>query len=194
MNVFLIKVGQFSRKGIFQEYTSRAVMVSKSVSEIKLFQYFQSRYQGLKVLVDRVEEIQDLSEEIIPLEIPDSNTKKEFGTKGIIKDFKIKLTKEEEISLKEINVYRAKTEKLKQDLEHCIKNRFSNLSYTNGHIKIEIDYYEVKCLSLGIMSDDFFKVVKSGVEDDNEQLNIKDADSFDKDADSFDVEVSDIPF
>jgi hypothetical protein len=159
MKVFLIKVGKRVRSGNFQEQFSRAVSTDDSVERSEVYNHFQSRYEGFDV---SVEDVKDVTEFV------QVNPR---GQSGKLGNFKIKYTEGEMGLFREYKVKLEAAQNVLESLHKEIRDRYGKLSYYkfNGY-SIELETftnhpYGTICKNFPINSDQFFKVVKAGVED-----------------------------
>ena len=162
MNVFTVRVGKNTRRGNFQELYQQTVSVPDNITKRELYTYFRPRYAGFDVTVEDVE-VLNLTDSIsAPKPIPNPNpNRKKTGQL----DIKAKLTEAEKDLLKHRNKCRNDLDKATEKLKDAIKERYSNLSYVSWLKVRDINDYEV-FLELTIKSNEFFNVIKNGVEDE----------------------------
>jgi hypothetical protein len=182
MKMFLVKIGKYSRKGIFMEYHSRPVSVSDECIQNKIYNYFRNLYVGLDIIVDEALEFEDFSEKLAP-----RNDQKDDPQKGILSGFDIKYTEAERKLFDESIDLKKQADDKEKELEESIRRRYRRLLYhdSNRYIHLQTTWWGTVCTSFPIHSDKFFKVVKDGA-DESESLVVKELDD--------DICVGDVPF
>jgi len=186
MKNYLIRIGQYTRRGNFQEMNMQAVSVADEVSKNQLHNYFSVKYKGFSIKVDDIETI-DISGEIA---IP--SVKNQRDPQGSL-SFKVIYNEgEKELFAQSVDLIKQYRMKIKE-LHDSIEFRYAKLSYTridhHNFIRLSTDDYGTFCDSLSIKSNDFFKVVKEcvdGVETERLEITPRNTDN--------ELNESDIPF
>jgi len=157
MRLFTVQIGRRSRRGNFEEFTSRAVSVSDDkINRSTVCNYFQGRYDGFEIIVTEAKEITDITNTISTLPT------REYA--GVLSDFFIKYTDEEKKIFAEYKHLLDRADEEMRKLHNSISGRYNKISYVRMGISLYTDYRGTVCKSLPINSRDFFKVVKAGVE------------------------------
>jgi len=164
MKLFTVKIGRRTRRGNFEEFASKAVSTSNDdVNWTHVRNHFQNRYEGFEVIVTEVKEIKDITDTIL------TPPKEAHGS---LSDFYIKYTEEEQAIHSEYREVMENATEILNKLHRSIRDRYYKLSYVDGSrsMYLETTGRETICKRLNIKSQDFFKVVKSGVEDIKEDI------------------------
>jgi hypothetical protein len=144
-NLFLIRIGRFSRRGNFEELLPpKAISASdSSVDEVRSF--FYRRCGGLDVMVSEIKLVEEITTRIKAK--PDKQA-------DCLSDFKIMYTNAEKGLHNEYRELLEKAEKAKRELESLIADRYSVLFYADinrkNPIVLNTDYYGTTCEKLPI--------------------------------------------
>jgi hypothetical protein len=129
--IYLIKIGNRTRKGNFQELQSRTVQARDSISIPVIKNHYQKQYQGFEIIVSKIEQLpDDLDTEI-----------KQEGQDGFITDIPVTYTTDEQEIADQLFQKQDEARKLLNELHSKIEQRYKMLRFTNiGYRKpIEIE-------------------------------------------------------
>jgi hypothetical protein len=168
-----LQIGKHTRKGTFIEYGHRAISAADTHTVNDLYKFFCPIYKGLDVKVSEAESFEDVSEIIQSRDpTPDNN----IGHFGKLSGFKIKYNENEQKLFEDIVNLRKEQDAKVKELEKSITERYKELSYTkkdHGYFSMNLatENNGTYCYGLPVKSQDFFRVVKDGV-DESEKLLI----------------------
>jgi hypothetical protein len=162
--VYLIQVGNYSRRGTFNKLHEKAILVEDGSTFYEVEKYFKNKYEGfvvniVSVKAEPIKEIEhlvneDKSEE---LKVPERIS--------AIKNFKIKYTDEErKLRDKWENFGREAKDALRQ-LHLLIERRYSELYYSDfnyGDYKFELETntFGTKCINFPVKASLFMEAAK----------------------------------
>ena len=165
--VYLIKVGQKTRKQLFMKLLEKVVSVSDKHTYADVMRYFSGMYDGFEVEIETLHEV-DISGDLNKLPPrPADDFDKEAGVyrgASCIKNFDVQLTPSEKKLHQEYRDAKSRMESIKNTLCNSIQGRFRALSYSNlgyyNSLELEIEYNGVTCLNFPIRGQLFEDVAK----------------------------------
>jgi hypothetical protein len=165
--VYLIQVGNYSRRQSFIKLYEKAVLIDDKYTQYDIDKYFQEKYEGFTVIARQIKEVEPVKD-IRHNTFDDECGKPEAPERiSAIKYFKIKYTDEEkklhdswENSVQEAH---KALRNLHSSIEKCYAGLFySNFDYghSNGSFKLETTSYGTKCINFPVIADLFIEAAK----------------------------------
>ena len=160
--VFLVQVGNYSRKGTFIKLYEKAVSVTSNfASDVK--KYFSQMYEGFEIVVTQIPEF-DMDEKLDSKKPPQSDGQ-ESGISHL-SNFQIKYTKEESALHEKYRVATSEADRALGWLHESIEERYKNLFYSRigsypNYMELETDSYGTRCKKYPVRAELFFEAVKN---------------------------------
>ncbi|MDR2485540.1 MAG: hypothetical protein LBD55_09100 [Treponema sp.] len=165
MNIFLIEIGRYSRRGNFDKLFQKVVSVPDDCYMPAVKSYFEGKYDGFNVRISHVEEVAELS-------IPNGDTpqKTEFYL-----HFDVKYTDREKELFSEYRDFMDKANAALRWLHGSIEDRFKSLFYSGicnlRPLELETSRYGTHCHKFPIDGARFESVAKNAEEDYTPERN-----------------------
>jgi hypothetical protein len=162
--VYLIQVGNYSRRQSFIKLHEKAVLIDDKYTKYEIDKYFQGKYEGFSVIVTPIKEVKPVND------IPRQSNEDEWAQKlpdrvSVIRNFKIKYTDVEKKLHDEWEKSKRDTERALRELHSLIEIRYAKLFYSNfdqgeGQFELETNTFGTRCKNFPVNAGLFIEAAK----------------------------------
>jgi hypothetical protein len=166
--VYLIQVGNYSRRQTFNKLFEKTVMVDDKIQKADVDIYFTKKYEGFSIVVKEIKEV-EIIKDIQPENHnddwgePPKNAPKMVSS---INNFKIEYTSEEKELHDKWNELSIETRKTFNQLHATIKSRYKRLFYSDTYdgyntLDLVTNTFGTTCEKFCVKADLFIEAAKS---------------------------------